>query len=145
MKFENAAEGIYAFVLSRSKRGATLREIQRALEFSSASSALYHLDKLETKGILAKNETGKYVVRNRMGTKLDRNFFIVRNNLIPKHLPYALAMTLLSVTYLIVLGHSISSYLLLLALLPNVASGVIFWHETFDEIKIRPKFRISYS
>jgi hypothetical protein len=51
---------VYRFLLKKGKPAGT-REVQRALELSSPSLAVYHLSKLEEAGLL-KRQDGDYVV-----------------------------------------------------------------------------------
>ena len=55
------------FYLLRKKDAAGVREIQRSLDLSSPSVSSYHLEKLETLGIVRKNRFGNYEVTNNFG------------------------------------------------------------------------------
>ena len=75
---------VYRFILTVGKP-VGVREVQRALNLSSPSLALYHLSKLEEVGLL-KRENGNYVVDK---VVLD-NSVKVSHFLVPRHLFYAI-------------------------------------------------------
>jgi len=83
---------VYRFLLKSSKPVGA-REVQRALNLSSPSLAVYHLSKLEDVGLL-KREDGGYAVNKVVledGVK-------IRRFLIPRFLFYAIFSVLLLVT-----------------------------------------------
>ncbi len=50
---------VYWYVMNANKQTVGVREVQRALNFSSPTLALYHLDKLKDLGLVSK-DTGEY-------------------------------------------------------------------------------------
>lgn len=74
---------VYRFLLKSSKPVGT-RELQRALNFSSSSVAVYHLTKLEDVGLL-KREPGGYTVNK----FLLENSIKINRFLIPRYFFYA--------------------------------------------------------
>jgi hypothetical protein len=131
---------IYVYIQSRSGNSVRLRDIQQAMSFSSPSSALFHLQKLESAGLVQKDHVGDYRIKTRVRVSLIRNFLVVKGTLIPRHLVYASATTAVSILYLVLLREFLFSQIALVALLLNVASAVAFWYESWQDWKTRPKF-----
>ena len=131
---------VYWYIASRSNRSAGVREIQRAMRFSSPSSAQYHLGKLEEAGLVGKDVQGNYAVKRNVRLGLMRNFAFFRGKLIPRHLFYAVGTTLISVVYLFLLRSYLSSNIVILAIIPNVLSAFIFWYEAWSVWRQRPHF-----
>jgi hypothetical protein len=131
---------IYVYIQSRSGNSVRLRDIQQAMSFSSPSSALFHLQKLESAGLVQKDHVGDYRIKTRVRVSLIRNFLVVKGTLIPRHLVYAIATTAVSILYLVLLREFLFSQIALVALLLNVASTVAFWYESWQDWKTRPKF-----
>jgi hypothetical protein len=69
---------IYVYIQSRSKDTVRLRDIQRAMSFSSPSSALFHLQKLESTRLITKDALGNYQVKTRIRVGLIRNFIFIK-------------------------------------------------------------------
>jgi DNA-binding transcriptional ArsR family regulator len=98
---ENALKGttleVYRFLLKNSKP-VGIREVQRALNLSSPSLAVYHLSKLEDAGLL-KRDKGDYLVNKVL---LEHSIRISRF-LIPRYLFYfvfAVSALIIELTFL---------------------------------------------
>jgi len=63
------------------------REVMRGANLSSPSVAYWHLQKLENSGLLQKNETGEYVVKEK--TSISGHIWLGRN-LVPRLMFYSL-------------------------------------------------------
>jgi hypothetical protein len=140
VKLSETAMLIYVYIQSRSGNSVRLRDIQQAMKFSSPSSALFHLQKLESAGLVQKDNMGDYQIKTRVRVSLVRNFLIVRGTLIPRHVFYASATTAVSILYFILLSQFLLSPIALVALLLNVASAAAFWYESWQDWKMRPRF-----
>jgi hypothetical protein len=62
------------------------REVMRNLNFASPSVAYRHLQKLETVNLIEKNDSGNYVVKEKVSI---RGFVWIRKRLVPNALVYA--------------------------------------------------------
>src|SRR5207237_2937021 len=100
-----------------------LRDIQRAMNFSSPSSALFHLQKLESTGLVQKDDVGDYRIKTHVRVSLIRNFLIIKGTLIPRHVFYASATTAVSILYFVLLSQFLSSPIAIVVLLPTPASA----------------------
>lgn len=140
MKLSETAMLIYVYVKSHSKDDVRLREIQHAMGFASPSSALFHLQKLESAGLITKDQVGNYRVKTRVSVGIVRNYVFIRNTLVPRHVFYAAVMTAASALYSTLLKDSLSSPIVLVALLLNVVPAGLFWFESWRDWKARPRF-----
>lgn len=131
---------IYVYIRSRSGDFVKLREVQHAMGFASPSSALFHLQKLETAGLIAKDSLGSYRIRTRVGVDLVRNYVLLRHTLVPRHVFYAILMTVASVLYFDLLRGFLYSPIAMAALFLNVVAAGLFWFESWQDWKTRPRF-----
>jgi len=109
------------------------REVQRFTNFTSPSKALYHLEKLKDMGILKKNSFGKYYVVKRINSGILRFYLPIRNRLIPRALIYAVSVTLLNVTLLLIFHGNVP----LIFFTPSLLAVIILWYETLDLWKMK--------
>ena len=86
---------VYKYILENEPTG--IREVQKSLELSTPSLALYHLNKLERAGIIKRSEEGymadQILLRNRVK---------VRKLLIPRFFFYSLFMAAALISSLLV-------------------------------------------
>lgn len=132
---------VYLYIASVRSKSVGIRDIQRAMHFGSPSSVAHHIDKLIDAGIIAQNAEGKYAVVRRIPSGILNDFVFVRGSLIPKRLFYALTATLMCGIFVGVLGNYLSSWVVLLALLPGLASAVMYWYEAALLWKFRNTFK----
>jgi len=116
------------FYLLKKKQTCGVREIQRALGFSSPSSAYYHLEKLAHNNILTKDPYGNYKINGEAKVRLIDRFFVVRGFVFPKQLIYATATTLMCLFFTLLFWKSFTPTVLL-ALLPGVVASIILWYD----------------
>jgi hypothetical protein len=76
---------VYWYVLKKGEH-CGVREVQRALGFSSSNSAHYHLERLTDKGFLIKNEYGSYQVNSRIRTGTISHFVFIHGLSFPQQL-----------------------------------------------------------
>jgi len=133
-------ELVYLFVASRGGNHPTLKQVQNALRFSSPSSALFHLQKLEQAGIVGKDQYSNYYVTKPMTSPYVSRFVVVRKMVLPKRLLYAMIVTAIAIMFALVLSRFIMEQVVLLALAPNLFSAAIFWYEAYEDWKTIPHF-----
>ena len=131
---------IYVYIQSHSGNDVKLREVQHAMGFASPSSALFHLQKLETAGLIAKDSVGSYRIKTRVRVELVRNYVLIRRVLVPRHSFYAVLMTVASVIYFDLLRGFLYSPLAIIPLLLNAVPAALFWFESWQDWKNRPRF-----
>ncbi|MGD2066616.1 MAG: hypothetical protein PVI43_05545 [Candidatus Bathyarchaeota archaeon] len=83
---EGTTLNVYSYVVKQGKPVGP-REVMRGANLSSPSLAYWHLQKLENTGLLQKNETGEYVVKEK--TSISGHIWIGRN-LVPRLMCYSL-------------------------------------------------------
>lgn len=76
---------VYLYVVKK-HRPVSPRDVMRGTRLSSPSVAYRHLQKLETMDLLAKNEWGNYIVKEKVAV---RGFVWVGRNLVPNPLVYS--------------------------------------------------------
>lgn len=130
-KIESELKGntlrVYWFML-RSSGGVGVREVQRALGFSSPRLAAYHLEKLEELG-LVKKEHGEYYLVREVKVGVLKQFVRLGPFLLPRYFFYATMFTTFLI-YIVVRFEEVSTYSVF-ALILSVLGTVIFWYETF--------------
>jgi DNA-binding transcriptional ArsR family regulator len=126
------------YVLKK-KESCGVREIQRALGFSSSSSAHYHLEKLADKGLIVKNEYGSYQANGKVRSGAISSFVFVHGFVFPRQLLYAAATTAMNALFLTFFWNFLSS-MVVLALTPGILACAIFWYETVKLWMSLPSF-----
>jgi len=74
---------VYWFLLRSPRLSVGVREVQRALGFSSPSVAAHHLEKLVSLGLVEKRVTGEYVLRREVKVVVLRLFTRVGRFMVP--------------------------------------------------------------
>ncbi len=120
---------VYWYLLKNSASGVGVREIQRALHFSSPSIAAHHLDKLMTLGLVDKKGTGEYYLTQEVKIGLLRFFTRMGRYLIPRYLFYSIFFSTMLIVYAVFYGHTGSIHNLV-ALIFGTSAAVILWVET---------------
>jgi len=115
---------VYHYVL-KNKKETGIREVQRALNLSSPTLAVYHLDKLENAGLIKKGVTGYVVDKVYL-----RNLVRLRRLLVPRYFFYALFFSLAVVVELVFFRPVIFSREYVFALIITCAAAVSYIYET---------------
>lgn len=107
----------------------SVREVQRALHFSSPSIAQHHLDRLcELKLVQKQNVGSSYLLISEVKIGVLRHFIKLGRLLFPKYFFYAIFSTTSYIIYLALLMRSLSFENLFIAIFGAIVS-VIFWYE----------------
>lgn len=129
----------YWYVLIKNQ-DCGVREIQRALNFSSSSTAHYHLEKLVDKGLLVKDTCGNYKPSGKRKTGLIDPFIIIHGVVFPKQLLYAVATSAMCLFFMVFFWNFLN-LTVILALSPGILACGIFWFETVRLWSSLPTFR----
>lgn len=126
---------VYMFLL-KSPSSVGIREVQRALKFSSPTLAQYHLEKLRELGLIRKEST-EYVLVSDVKVGVLRQFYRFGAVLVPRFVLYAVLFTvMLGFLFLIVSEISlVAAYAFMLA----GFGAAIFWYEAVKALRERPK------
>lgn len=122
---------VYWYLLEHgSESGVGVREVQRALGFSSPTLAAYHLDKLVELEVVEKKH-GEYWLVREVKVGVLKQFIKVGGVMLPRYLFYAALFSTLLVLFVAYLASfekiSISS---VFALIFGVLGVLMFWYET---------------
>ena len=107
-----------------------VRETQRALSLSSASVALYHLEKLREIGAVEKDEMGQYSLKEKVQVGSLKMFLRIGHVILPRYLFYAVLMTTALGVYVgleIAYGENFQAS----AVAFGLAGAAISWYECF--------------
>jgi predicted DNA-binding transcriptional regulator len=124
---------VYLYLLQK-REGVGPREVQRALNFSSPSLAMHHLEKLIRLGIVTKDNYGRYFVEQKVDVGILQAFVRVFGFTLPRYTFYASFFTTLLFSYILISFSSLNLY----ALISLLSSSIAFWYETFRTWKRRP-------
>jgi DNA-binding transcriptional ArsR family regulator len=128
---------VYWYIVSQSSQSVGVRQVQRALSFSSPSIAVHHLEKLQDLGLVHKSGTGEYLLEREVKVGILKFFTRMGRFLVPRYLFYSVFFSTMLSAYLILC--------IATQLTPNfytVTFGalamLIFWVETVRQWKERP-------
>ncbi|MGB9713551.1 MAG: hypothetical protein ACPLZC_01075 [Candidatus Bathyarchaeales archaeon] len=128
---------VYWYLLQQPSHTVGVREVQRALNFSSPSIAVHHLEKLQDLGLVRKKGTGDYVLEEEIKVGILRFFTRMGRFLVPRYLFYSVLFSTMLVTYVslcLLLQVGPNFYALMFGLIASIA----FWLETFRLWRAKP-------
>ena len=128
---------VYWFLL---KTGSPVgvREVQRALRFSSPSIAFHHLEQLRELGLVEKQEVGgHYALVGQVKIGVLRHYVKLGKLLFPRFFFYALFSTAFYAAYLGLIVDSFSRDNLFIIIFGAVICA-IFWYEAYRVWEMRP-------
>jgi len=128
---------VYWYFLTRRRNPIGVREVQKALHFSSSSTADYHLKKLIGLGLIDKDSFGNYKVKRVVKVGIISAFLFVGRFVFPKHLIYSILTSAMILLFLLSFAEMLS-LIVFVALLPGILATVIFWYETLTVWKRKP-------
>jgi len=120
---------VYWFMLKSQSSPVGVREIQRALGFSSPSVAAHHLDKLLSLGLIEKSMRGEYFLTREVKVGVLTFFTRLGRFMIPRYLFYSVWFSTMLLVYLVLYGQSGGIHNLV-AIIFGVSACVILWFET---------------
>lgn len=128
---------IYWYLLQQPTHTVGVRQVQRALGFSSPSIAVHHLGKLEELGLVRKKVTGEYVLEEEVKVGILRFFTRMGHFLVPRYLFYSVLFSTMLTAYLIltILGQTTPS---LYAVMFGSIASLFFWVETIRLWRTKP-------
>jgi DNA-binding transcriptional ArsR family regulator len=122
---------VYWHMLKTPSSKIGVREIQRALRFSSPSIASHHLEKLIGLGLADKSATGEYYLTQEVRVGLLRFFTRLGRFLVPRYLFYSVWFSTMLIVYLTLYGRFFDgSVHNLVAIVFGVLASLILWFET---------------
>jgi len=116
----------------------SVREVQRALHFSSPSIAQHHLEQLCELGLVEKQEVGGcYALVSEVKIGVLKHFLKVGRFLFPKYFFYAVFSTTSYIIYLTTLMQAFTRESLFIILFGAIVSA-IFWYEAIKMWLLKP-------
>ncbi len=128
---------VYWFLL-KNGNPASVREIQRALHFSSPSIAFHHLEQLRSFGLVQKQEgVGQYVLVGEVKIGVLKHYVKLGKVLFPRFFFYALFSTVFFLGYVFLLLQNFSRDNLFILTFGIIVCS-IFWYEAYRVWAMRP-------
>lgn len=128
---------VYWYMLQQPNRTVGVREVQRALKFSSPSIAVHHLEKLEELGLVRKKPTGEYVLEEEVKIGILRFFTRMGRFIVPRYLFYSVLFTTMLATYLALCIMS-QVWPNFYAVMFGLIAVAVFWSETIRVWRAKP-------
>jgi len=128
---------VYWFLLKSSGSSIGVREIQRALGFSSPSVVAHHLEKLLSLGLVDKTLRGEYLLKEEVKVGILRFFIRLGRFLVPRYLFYSVWFSTMLIIYLTLYVQSGSIHNII-AVIFGVLACSILWYETLRLWKQKP-------
>ena len=126
------------WLLLKTGRPVSVREVQRALHYSSPSVAQHHLEQLRNLGLVDKqNVGGDYALVGEVKIGVLRHFVKLGRLLFPRYFFYALFSTTFYLAYLIMLVQAWTRENIFIAVFGAVVT-IIFWVEAVRIWRLRP-------
>jgi len=126
---------VYWYVMNAKEQTVGVREVQRALSFSSPTLALYHLDKLKDLGLVSK-DTGEYRLIKEVKVDVLKQFLRLGRVFVPRFALYAALFTVLFVYYVIIIPDL--NLFTFFGIIFGGLGSAIFWFETWKAWKQQP-------
>jgi len=124
---------VYLYLLKHGK-AVGVREVQKALGFSSPSVAFHHLDKLVELGVLEKDQYERYVLAKKVDTGILSSFVSIGGLNLPRLGFYAAFFTTIAAAYMSANRGSLDLY----ALVGTLGGAAVFWYEAWRVWRRKP-------
>ncbi len=140
-EFEYALRGkdwkVY-WLLLKSGRALSTREVQKTLHFSSPSVAQHHLEQLRQLGLVQKNDTGgQYSLVSEVKIGVLRHYVKLGRLLFPRYFFFALFSSVLYAFYVMFLFQDLTRQSLFILAFGAIVLA-IFWYEAYRIWSLRP-------
>jgi biotin operon repressor len=127
---------VYMHILKAGQETVGVREVQRALGFSSPSVAAYHIQKLQDLGLI-ENVYGDYRLIKEVKVGVLRSFVSVGGVMLPRFLFYAVLVTSMLVTFLVSFPF-VPSRDYITTLVMGFVPSFVLWYETIKIWREKP-------
>ena len=128
---------VYWVMLKKGQEGIGPREMMRDLSLSSPSVAVYHLEKLRGLGLIEKNATGTYTVKDEVKVEIFSDYVRVIGTMLPRYLFYSVLFTTMLGAYIVLYQPSITPQTIVTFIF-GIAACVITWGETIRAWSRKP-------
>lgn len=128
---------VYWFLL-KNGHPVSVREVQRALHFSSPSVAYHHLEQLRELGLVQKQDIGgHYLLVSEVKIGVLRHYVKLGRLLFPRYFFYAVFSTVFYVAYLLFLVQGFTRENLFIISFGAIVC-IVFWYEAYRIWSLRP-------
>jgi DNA-binding transcriptional ArsR family regulator len=128
---------VYMHILKAKDSTVGVREVQRALGFSSPSVSSYHLNKLKDLG-LVESIRGDYSLIREVRVGVLKQFVSVGGMMLPRYLFYAVLVTTMLATFLLQNPFA-PTEMYITTVIFGLVPLVILWYETYRLWRDRPR------
>ena len=136
-KLRGKAWKVY-WLLLRSGREMSVREVEKALHFSSPSVAHHHLEQLCQLGLVEKQRAGgNYRLVGEVKIGVLRHFVKLGRLMFPRYFFYAVFSSAFYIAYLTLLMKSITTESLFIISFGAIVS-IVFWYEALRFWRLKP-------
>jgi len=126
------------WLLLKNGRPMSVREVQKALRFSSPSVAQHHLEQLRELGLVQKQDAGgHYSLVSEVKIGVLRHFVRLGRILFPRYFFYAVFSTTFYLIYLLLLMQGFTRENLFIIIFGAIVSA-IFWYEAIRIWSLKP-------
>jgi len=126
------------WLLLKNGRPMSVREVQKALRFSSPSVAQHHLEQLRELGLVQKQDVGgHYSLVSEVKIGVIRHFVRLGRILFPRYFFYAVFSTTFYLIYLLLLMQGFTRENLFIIIFGAIVSA-IFWYEAIRIWSLKP-------
>jgi hypothetical protein len=133
---------VYWYMLRCRGSRVGVREVQRALGFTSPSVALFHLRKLVDLGLVESTMTGEYFLVNPVKTGVLKLFVGIGRFMLPRYVFYSVLMSTMFVMYVCLYSSTFSNPefqpIYITGMVISLVACVILWFETFKLWREKP-------
>ena len=128
---------VYWFLL-KTGEPQSVRDVQRALRFSSPSVASHHLEQLRELGLVEKQEIGgHYFLINEVKIGVLRQYVKLGKVLFPRYFFYAVFSTTFYLAYLVLFAQNLSRDSVFVIPFGAIVC-LVFWYEAYRVWNMRP-------
>jgi hypothetical protein len=136
-KLRGKAWRVY-WLLLKSGRPMSVREVERTLRFSSPSVAHHHLEQLRQLGLVQKQEIGgEYSLVSEVKIGVLRHFVKLGRLIFPRYFFYAIFSSVFYIAYLTLLMQSFTRENLFILSFGAIVT-IIFWYEALRFWRLKP-------
>ena len=128
---------VYMYIIKVNQPSVGVREIQRALGFSSPSVSAYHLNKLKDLG-LVESIRGDYSLIREIKVGVLKQFVTLGGIMLPRYLFYAVLLTTMLITYVLQFPMEPTRQNIT-TIIMGAVPAVILWYETIRIWRDRPR------
>lgn len=128
---------VYMYIIKVNQPSVGVREVQRALGFSSPSVSAYHLNKLKDLG-LVESIRGDYSLIREVKVGVLKQFVTFGGVMLPRYIFYAVLLTTMLVTYVLQFPMEPTRQNIT-TLIMGAAPAIILWYETIRIWRDRPR------